>query len=176
MRDAPGQGVSLTSDIYIDDAGVIAMCSPHFRTPCAQRTVAAADALRAAGVEVHAGKGHDDALDSAVWGAAFYRHLVSAERERLCEIDVLTWAAAGGATIVPAILSSLLGYWSHACLFRRAGFSVLQDAYVTARVPSARPVPLLQTVRTELLLLACLLPLLSSDLRAPVSNTVIATD
>ena len=176
MRRAPGQGVALVSDLYIDDAAVIAMSSPHIRSPCAQRTAAATKALRDAGVEVHAEKGHDDALDGAVWGGAFYRHIVSAERQRLCEIDVLSWSVACGDVVVPSHLSTLLGYWSHACLFRRAGFAVLQDAYETARDPSPGPVPLKQSVRTELLLLSCLLPLLSSDLRAPVCSSVVATD
>ena len=125
MRHSPGQGVALVSDLYIDDAAVIAMSSPHVRAPCARRTAAATQALRDAGVEVHAEKGHDDALDGAVWGGAFYRHIVSAERARLCEIDVLSWTVACGDAVVPSHLSTLLGNWSHACLFRRAGFSVL---------------------------------------------------
>ena len=70
MRRAPGQGVALVSDLYIDDAAVIAMSSPHIRSPCAQRTAAATKALRDAGVEVHAETRHDDALDGAVWGGA----------------------------------------------------------------------------------------------------------
>ena len=58
---------------------------------------------------------------------------MSAERERLCEVDVLTWATACAADVEPSALSTLLGYWSHACLFRGAGFAVLQDAYEAAR-------------------------------------------
>ena len=88
MRNTPGHDASLVSDLYIDDAGVVAMSSPHVRSPCARRTAEATAALQSAGVEVHPHKGHDDQVDSMVWGAAFYRHLVGAERERLCEIDV----------------------------------------------------------------------------------------
>ena len=176
MRPSPGRGVSLVSDLYIDDAGIIAMASPHVRSPCARRTAAATAALHDAGIEVHEKKGHDDQLDSTVWGAAFYRHLVGAERARLCEMDVLTWSVACGDAVVPSALQSLLGYWSHALLFRRAGFSVLQDAYVLARDPACVPVALPQAVRSELLLLACLVPLLASDLRAPVCSTIVATD
>ena len=90
MRDELGHGVSLTSDLYVDDAGIIALSSKHVRALCARRTEAALDALCDAGVEVHADKKHSDELDSTVWGAAFYRNLVSAERGRLCEMDVLT--------------------------------------------------------------------------------------
>ena len=176
MRNAPGHDASLVSDLYIDDAGVVAMSSPHVRSPCARRTAEATAALQSAGVEVHPHKGHDDQVDSMVWGAAFYRHLVGAERERLCEIDVLSWVLASTDMVVPSALASLLGYWSHALLFRRAAFSVLQDAYVLARLPSRVPVALPQSVRSELLLLACLIPLMSTDLRAPVSCTVVATD
>ena len=66
------------------------MASPHVCAPCARRTAAAAGAFRDAGIEVHEARGHDDQTDSTSWGAAFYPHLVSAERERLCEKDVLT--------------------------------------------------------------------------------------
>ena len=110
MRDAPGVGVSLVSDLYIDDVAVIAMSSPHVRSLCARRTAAATAALDAAGIEVHQEKGHDDQLDSTVWGAAFYRHIVGAERERMCEIDVLTWTLACADSVVPSVLASLLGY------------------------------------------------------------------
>jgi hypothetical protein len=176
MRSDFGRSPALVSDLYIDDAGVIALCSPLIRAPCARRTARAAAALTAAGIEVHEQKGHDDELDSMVWGGAFYRHLVSAERARLCEIDVLSWSIAAGSAVVPAALASLLGYWSHAMLFRRPAFSVLQDAYVLARNPAVGAVRLPQSVRSELLLLACLVPLLSSDLRAPVCTTIVATD
>ena len=176
MRSELGRGVSFINDLYIDDAGVLATCSPHARSPCAPRAARAEAALRGAGIEVHESKGHDDELDSVVWGAAFYRHIVSAERGRLSEIDVLTWSLACADTVLAATLASLLRYWSHVLLFRRAGFSVLQEAYVTARLPSCVPVPLSQAVRTELLLLACLHPQFGSDLRAPVSSTVVGTD
>ena len=89
---------------------------------------------------------------------------------------MLSWVLASADMVVPSALASLLGYWSHALLFRRAAFSVLQDAYVLARLPSRVPVALPQSVRSELLLLACLIPLMSTDLRAPVSSTVVATD
>ena len=49
LRSAPGSGTSLVSDLYIDDAGVIAMASPHARAPCKRRMEAAAGALRDAG-------------------------------------------------------------------------------------------------------------------------------
>ena len=76
----------------------------------------------------------------------------------------------------PSALSTLLGYWSHVLLFRRDGFSVLQDAYPFARLSARGPGALPQSVRSKLLLLACLIPVLSTDLRAPVSSTIVATD
>ena len=63
MRDELGHGVSLTSDLYIDDACIFDFSSPHVRAPCARRTAAAVDALCDAGAEVHADKGHSDELD-----------------------------------------------------------------------------------------------------------------
>ena len=40
MRSELGRGVSFINDLYIDDAGVLATCSPHARSPCAPRTKA----------------------------------------------------------------------------------------------------------------------------------------
>ena len=54
-----------------------------------------------------------------------YRHIVGAERERMAEIVALSWAMAFAPAVVPAALASLIGYWSHALLFRRAGYAVL---------------------------------------------------
>ena len=66
MRESVGGAPSLISDLYIDDAGVIAIAAPTVKSLGAQRTQAAVAALQAAGVEVHAEKGHDDALDQKV--------------------------------------------------------------------------------------------------------------
>ena len=176
MRASLRGDPSIISDLYIDDAGVVAIADPSVKSPGAQRTMAATAALRAAGVEVHDKKGHNDALDEKVWGCAFYRHIVGAERERMVEIVALSWAMAFAPAVVPAALASLIGYWSHALLFRRAGYAVLQDSYEVARDASTAPLPLPLAVRDELLALACLAPLLYSDLRVPVSSTVVATD
>ena len=94
----------------------------------------------------------------------------------MTEIVALSWALAFAPAVVPEALASLIGYWSHALLFRRAGYAVLQDSYAIARDPSRVPIALPLSVRDELIALACLAPLLYTDLRAPVSVTVVATD
>ena len=112
-----------------------------------------------------------------MWRCAFYRHVVDCERERLSEVVALSWALAFAPLVAPAVLASVIGYRSHALLFRRAGFSMLQDSYGFARDTSAVPIDPPPTVRDELLALSCLAPLLLySDLRAPVPSTVVATD
>ena len=80
MRASPGGDPSIISNLYIDDAGVVAIAAPTVKSPGAQRTRATTAALRDAGVEVHAEKGHDDAFDQKMWGCAFYRHIVGSER------------------------------------------------------------------------------------------------
>ena len=85
---------------------------------------------------------------------------MDSERERMAEIVALSWAMALAPAVVPAALESSTGYWSHALLFRRAGFAVLQDSYTAARDPSSVPVGLPRSVRDELLALACFSPLL----------------
>ena len=94
----------------------------------------------------------------------------------MTEIVALSWALAFAPAVVPAALASLIGYWSHTLLFRRAGYAVLQDSYAVTRDPSRVPIALPLSVRDELIALACLAPLLYTDLRAPVSATVVATD
>ena len=94
----------------------------------------------------------------------------------MVEIVALSWAMAFAPAVVPAALASLLGYWSHALLFRCAGYAVLQDSYAVARDASAGPLLLPLAVSDELLALAYLAPVLYSDLRVPVSSTVVATD
>ena len=92
------------------------------------------------------------------------------------EIVALSWSMAFCEAVVPAALESLVGYWPHSCLFHRPAFAVLQEAYATARSTSSVPVALPGAVRDKLLVLACLAPLLATDLRAPVSSTIVATD
>ena len=53
---------------------------------------------------------------------------------------------------------------------------MLQDSYVFARDPSTDPLVLPSAVRDELLVRCCVAPLLYSDVSAPVSSTVVATD
>ena len=113
---------ALVSDLYMDDAGVVSIAHPTVRAPGAQQTAAAMAALQDAGVTVHEGIGHDDATDEVVWVAAFYRHIVGSKRHRMREIVALSWSMAFCEAVVPAALESLVGYWSHSCLFRRAGF------------------------------------------------------
>ena len=109
MRASPGGDPSIISDLYVDDAGVVAIDAPTVKSPGAQRTQAATAALRDAGVEVHDEKGHDDGLDQKVWGCAFYRHIVGSERERMTEIVALSGALAFAPAVVPAGLASLIG-------------------------------------------------------------------
>ena len=92
------------------------------------------------------------------------------------EIVALSWSMAFCEAVVPAALESLVGYWSHSCLFGRPAFAVLQEAYATARSSSCVPVALPGAVRNELLVPACFAPLLATDPRALVSSTILATD
>ena len=87
----------------------------------------------------------------------------------MAEIVALLWAVAFAPAIVPAVLASLIGCQSHTLLFRPAGFAVPQDSYAVARDTSPAPLMLPLTISDELLALACLEPLLYSDLRVPVS-------
>ena len=69
------------------------------------------------------------------------------------EIVAFSWSMAFCEAVVPAALESLVGYWSHSCLFGRPAFAVLQEAYATARSTSSVPVALPGAVRDELLVL-----------------------
>ena len=92
MRNSVDSEPSILSDLYTDGAGVVAIAPPTQKSPDAQRSRAATAALRAAGVEVHDTKCHDDALDENVWGCVFYQHVVGSERDRMAEIVALSLA------------------------------------------------------------------------------------
>jgi len=73
-------------------------------------------------------------------------------------------------------LSVVLGHWTWHLLLRRPAFAALQHSYTFIIKYGTTPHPLWYGVRRELLLLMSLSPALQSSLRAPVFETVIATD
>ena len=92
----------------------------------------------------------------------------------MAEIIALSWAMAFASAVAPVALKSLFGYCSHALLFRRAGYAVLQDSYKAARDPSSVPVTPFSARRVA----GAGLPRASAvlGLAGPGSTTVVATD
>ncbi|HIF06345.1 MAG TPA: hypothetical protein EYQ64_05160 [Gemmatimonadetes bacterium] len=76
-------------------------------------------------------------------------------------------------------LATAVGLLSHALLFRREGFSVLDNLYREVRrlSPGGGTVHKLSAAALdELAVMACLMPLLSSSLRAEVSSMITCSD
>ena len=103
--------------------------------------------------------------------------IVSAPRHRTGVLMRVTAMLARAGFCSPALLASVLGLWVHVLLFRRAGFSVLQQVFVDARrTPATRIMPLHRDSINELFCLCAIGPLLQADLRVSYPGFLYAMD
>ena len=136
--------------------------------------------------------------DKDVWGEPFAK-IAGAEvnsSERACSLGLITLAspackrlalatvsleAARFSQISDSLMLSLLGSWTSSLLFRRPLMSVLQAVYEVVPHSSIKPgAPRLcafsRAAAQELVLLSVLCPLAASELSAPLSPLIYATD
>ena len=74
-------------------------------------------------------------------------------------------------------LQELVGNWNPALLFRRPAFCLFDNVFsFINRAPDSRKVPLPFGVTDEILHTLVFAPLLFTDLGAPLSSSVLATD
>ena len=136
--------------------------------------------------------------DKDVWGEPFAK-IAGAEvnsSERACSLGLITLAspackrlalatvsleAARFSQISDSLMLSLLGSWTSSLLFRRPLMSVLQAVYEVVPHSSIKPgsprlCALSRAAAQELVLLSVLCPLAASELSAPLSPRIYATD
>ena len=106
---------------------------------------------------------------------------VSAPAQKRFGLSWISFQIAQLSHTTDSLHLSLLGGWTSVLMFRRPFMSILQDAFHL--VPSievsdkhAKLVPLPRRVATELVLLACLAPLIKTDISVPFCEKLFATD
>ena len=106
---------------------------------------------------------------------------VSAPAQKRFGLSWISFQIAQLSHTTDSLHLSLLGGWTSVLMFRRPFMSILQEAFHL--VPSievsdkhAKLVPLPRRVATELVLLACLAPLIKTDISAPFCEKLFATD
>lgn len=107
--------------------------------------------------------------------------LVGAPIEKRLGLSVLSLFVSQLAYTSDSLHLCLIGGWTSVLGYRRPLMSVLQSAYHVVDMTSFdanRPklVPLTREVATELVTLAVLMPLATSDIAAPISNKLFCTD
>ena len=106
---------------------------------------------------------------------------VSAPAQKRFGLSWISFQIAQLSHTMDSLHLSLLGGWTSVLMFRRPFMSILQEAFHL--VPSievsdkhAKLVPLPRRVATELVLLACLAPLIKTDISVPFCEKLFATD
>ncbi len=87
-----------------------------------------------------------------------------------------TLAAIRAHELTGRQLARLIGRWTWVVMLRRPVLAVLQHVYSFSRVAQCRRFRVWPSVRRELGMLLSLLPLLTADLRSPVSHRAFASD
>ncbi|CAE7810303.1 unnamed protein product [Symbiodinium sp. CCMP2592] len=102
---------------------------------------------------------------------------VGAPRHRVAVLMVLTLAIARRGFASGALLSSVVGLWIHVVMFRRPALALLNHVFAdAARSPDHVVFRLARETVNELIALAVVAPLLSSDIRASFCPAVFCMD
>ena len=139
-------------------------------------------AYSAAGAHDDPEKRQEDVATAVVWGCEVQGRAgrVGVARAKRAAIAAVTLAIALAGCSSVDLLRRVLGLWTDVLLYRRDVFAVLGAAYhFTNRYAGDGPRTVRSLpgpVRTELLLLAALAPLLDTNIRAPVSAELKVTD
>ena len=111
---------------------------------------------------------------ATIWGGG--RSIVSISRELRIQLSIFTLSSLKckwrGRDI-----ASLIGVWSHICHARRPAFSILAAAYghIKPHELEVRRYPT-DAVTQEMILLACVVPLLETNLRVEICPWLGASD
>lgn len=123
-----------------------------------------------------------DVAEAIVWGCEVRSRAGRAggARTRRCAVSALTVSVARCGAVTVDLLRRLLGLWTDSLVYRREALAAIGALYRFVEQhkddPQHRVRALPGPVRSELLLLAALAPLLDVNLRAAVSAVVKVTD
>ena len=179
--------------LVIDDFFVVSAekaSIPPERSEATQRVLRAKEVYKAAQVK---GSDHKDVLGAQVFQAAgaqidssaltrsFGNVLVSAPTGKLLALSVISLRAAALRSTSEELASNLAGSWIAALMFRRCLFSVLDGFFALGKSESSRSARsrlrrLSRKDAQELVLLASLAPVVSSNVSAEFSPTIFCSD
>ena len=127
----------------------------------------------------HPGKMRRREQHAVVLGAELdgCRGRCSAPRERVALLSFITSIIVYKKLATRKLILGLLGCWTHALLFRRPLFAILETVYHEGEtLPSDQVFRLSETCCNELLLLCILAPTMQTDLRADIANVLYMLD
>ena len=174
--------------VVIDDQAIVAITPT--RQPrageaaaearrCFQKTLAAYDDGCLQDVQK---KRRIDVPEAVVWGCEVRGRAgrAGAARSKRTALAALTLGVALCGAVTVDLLRRLLGLWTDILLYRRDAFALIGAWYRFVEQYKEHPQHRVRSVpgpvRSELLLIASLAPLLDANLRAGVSSTVKVTD
>ena len=135
-----------------------------------EKDVAAEQLFKAAGAEVD---GRDDCLDRNLC-------LVAAPLSKRIGLSILSLRVARLHRVTATLAARLTGGWVSVLLYRRCLSSIVKELFALGNYQKIEEAdelrPLSRQAVQELQMLACLSPLMSTNVRAGVSSTVYATD
>ncbi|CAE7155308.1 unnamed protein product, partial [Symbiodinium necroappetens] len=179
--------------LVIDDYFVVSAekaSTPPAHSEATRRVLRAKEVYKSAQVK---GSDHKDVLGAEVFQAAgaqidssaltrsYGNVLVSAPTGKLLALSVISLKTAALCSISEELASNLAGSWIAALMFRRCLFSVLDGFFALGKAESAgtagsRLRPLSRKDAQELVLLASLAPVVSSNVSAEFSPTIFCSD
>ena len=139
----------------------------------------AEDAYRTVGLVQHPKKKQREVTEGIFLGAEIdgVEGIVSSPRHRVGALMLCTVLVAKKGHTTPRLLSSLLGCWINVLMFRRPLFAILSHVFSAGvECKQDEVFKLDQQSRNELLALALLGPVCSTDLRVDVAPCVYSTD
>ena len=164
MKDA------MDSDAYRFLSSARGAYERHSLPGSVEKDVVAASLFKAAGAEVDS----TERLTSAGFA------MVGAPLQKRLALSAISLRAAGLPGISTKLAAKLSGSWVSVLLYRRSASAVVDGLFALgSRSESADDnwvVPLTRGVAQELCFLSILAPILSSDVSAPFSQEVLATD
>jgi hypothetical protein len=179
VAQAMGGGVGNSHDcdfcggVYIDDTGVLAVvpwAEMNKQNVCKRMADKIDAAYSSEGLPVSTSKNITNDPVAQIWGGTIDGRegtlQISAQRRQ-----ILAWltVCALSRPITGRVLASLLGNWSCMFQYRRPAYSIFSDVYTSqSNMGLDRIVVLDSNCRTELLVAACLAPMLVVNLRAPI--------
>eukprot|EP00971_Amphidinium_carterae_P220047 4368088-Amphidinium_carterae.1 len=186
----PCPGGSIWTGCYVDDYGLVALLHPQARgvvsatctrARAAWSRVQLREGYRKTGITRKAEKAREDEDDGQLWGARLCSQAASVsspiEKRQLLVLATVHLCRLRRVNVLD--VQMLLVHWIHHSMFHRAVMCVLDCVFAWIHHPQVkgrRNVVLPRKVKSELMGMATMAPLLMADLSRVPSRWLLATD